>query len=124
METCQTCGGTQGLSAMEGVGGTIQRGEERHISFWKALLMAPEFPKGCTPQSSRPQRNSCGPGAVVEAEHGRVLVHTRPWQAVQASAQNGRPCLCVCAKEECQLLACFLFPQDSWDAALVSTEPR
>lgn len=63
METCQTCGGTQGLSAMEGVGGTIQRGEERHISFWKALLTAPKFPKGCIPQPSRPQKNSRYTGA-------------------------------------------------------------
>lgn len=44
-------------------------------------------------------------------ERGHAFVHTRPWQAVRASAQDVRPCFCARAKEEPELLACFLFPR-------------
>lgn len=57
------------LSAVEGGGGVSERGEERHGSSWRALLTAPQFPKGHTPQLAGLGRKSCW-AARLGGKHG------------------------------------------------------
>lgn len=57
------------LSAVEGGGGVSERGEERHGSSWRALLTAPQFPKGHTPQLAGLGRKSFW-AARLGGKHG------------------------------------------------------
>lgn len=113
MATCQTRGGTE-LSAVEGGAGMSEGSEERHSASWRALLCAPGVPERCTPLLAGPGETAAGLGLgsgwVEGMRHGPASVHTRPWQAVGASAQDVKSRFRGCAMEEPKLLACFLFP--------------
>lgn len=113
MATCQPRGGTE-LSAVEGGGGMSEGSEERHSASWRALLCAPGVPERCTPLLAGPGETAAGLGLgsgwVAGTGHGPASVHTRPWQAVGASAQDVKSRFHGCAMEEPKLLACFLFP--------------
>lgn len=72
------------LSAVEGGGGTREKGEEWHIS-WRALLTAPRLPKAAHPNQQALRKPLLDWGWVRarwRTQCGHVFVHTRPWQAL------------------------------------------